>query len=277
VSSGYFTTVGIPLLSGRDFQRSDSANAPGAAVVSEAFARKYWVNESAVGKHIEQVGIHSQTFEVVGVVGNTANRDLRHEPPALVYFPLSQSYLMFPWQPDVSILARGPGDSAQLLGSIRKAVAGIDPALPLFRTRTLKEQVAGTLGQEKFLARLLLVFALVAVTLAAAGVFGLMSFSTQRAIHDFGVRMALGAQSHHVLWLVLKKGLVLAVLGLVLGLGAATWLSQILVSMLFGVSRNDPATFMGVAAMTILVALLACYLPARRATKADPLEALRRE
>ncbi len=191
--------------------------------MSDSFARKYWPHESALGKHIEHVGIHDQTFEIVGIVGDTANQDLRREPPAMAYFPLDQSYLMFPWQPDVSMLARGPGDSSQLVGSIRKAVAGVNSALPVFRVRTLKEQVATALGQERFLARLLLVFALVAITLAAAGVFGLMSYSTARATHDFGVRIALGAQSWHVLWLVLKKGLTLAAIGLVLGLIAALW------------------------------------------------------
>lgn len=277
VSPGYFKTVGIPLLSGRDFTRSDSASAPGVALVSDSFARKYWPHESALGKHIEHVGIHDQTFEVVGIVGDTANQDLRREPPAMAYFPLDQSYLMFPWQPDVSMLARGPGDSSQLVGSIRRAVAGVNSALPVFRVRTLKEQVATTLGQERFLARLLLIFALVAVTLAAAGVFGLMSYSTERATHDFGIRIALGAQSWHVLWLVLKKGLMLAAVGLVFGLGAALGLTRLLASLLFGVSPTDALTFIVVAALTLMVALLACYLPARRATLVDPLVALRNE
>jgi len=277
VSPGYFKTVGIPLLSGRDFKRSDSANSPGVAIVSESFARKYWPHGNALGKHIEQVGIHDQTFEIVGIVGDTANQDLRREPPALAYFPLEQAYLMFPWQPDVSMLVRGPGDSEHLLGSIRRAIGGVDSALPVFRIRTLREHVAGALGRERFLARLLLVFALIAVTLAAAGVFGLISYSTARATHDFGIRMALGAQSGHVLWLVLKKGLTLAALGLVIGLGAALWLTRVVVSLLFGVSRNDALTFFAVAAVTLIVALLACYLPARRATRVDPLVALRSE
>jgi predicted permease len=277
ISPDYFKTVRIPLLRGRDFTRFDSANAPGAAIVSDSFARKYWPREGALGKHIEQVGIHDQTFEIVGIVGDTANQDLRREPPAIVYLPLDQSYLMFPWQPDVSLLARGQGGSGQLIASIRKAVAGVNTALPVFRARTLKEQVASTLGQERFLARLLLVFALIAVALAAAGVFGLMSYSTARATHDFGVRMALGAQTGHVLWLVLKKGLALAVLGLALGLSAALWLTRLVAALLFGVSRNDLATFFAVGAVTLLVALVACYLPARRATRVDPLEALRAE
>ena len=137
VSPGYFTTVGILLLSGRDFKRSDAAGAPGAAIVSEAFARKYWPNQSALGKHIEQVGIHDQTFEIVGIVGNTTGYDLRRGPRSVVYFPLDQSYLMFPWQPDVTLLVRGPGDAAQLTSSIRRAVASVDSALPLFRVRTM--------------------------------------------------------------------------------------------------------------------------------------------
>jgi putative ABC transport system permease protein len=277
VSPGYFTTVGIPLLAGRDFRRADTANAPGVAVVSEGFARKWWPNASALGKHIGHVGIHDQTFEIVGVVGNTAGSDLRREPGGKVYFQLEQSYLMFPWQPDVTLLARGPGDSAQMLDAIRKAVAEIDPALPLFRARTLQEQVSGVMGEERFLARLLLVFAVVALTLAAAGVFGLMSFSTERATHDFGVRMALGAQPHHVIWMVLRRGLALAAVGLVIGLGLALWLSRILASLLFGVSPRDAVTFIAVGGLTIVVALLACYLPARRATRIDPLLALRSE
>ena len=277
ISPAYFKTVHIPLLQGRDFTRSDSANAPGVAIVSDSFARKYWPHESAMGKHIEQAGIHDQTFEIVGIVGDTANQDLRREPPAMAYFPLDQSYLMFPWQPDVSMLVRGPGDPGELIGSIRKAVAGVDSALPVFRARTLKEQVATALGQERFLARLLLVFALVAVLLAAAGVFGLMSYSTARAAHDFGIRMALGAQTGHVLWLVLKKGLALAALGLALGLGAALWLTRLIASLLFGVGRNDLPTLVVVVSVILLAALSACYLPARRATRVDPLEALRNE
>jgi ABC-type antimicrobial peptide transport system permease subunit len=184
---------------------------------------------------------------------------------------------MFPWQPDVTLMARGPVDPGQLVGSIRKAVASVDAALPVFRTLSLKEYVASALGEERFLARLLVVFALVAVVLAAAGVFGLMSYSTERATHDFGIRMALGAQSHHVLWMVLRKGLVLAVAGLVLGLGSALWLTRLVRSLLFGVSPNDTFTFVAVAALTVAVALLACFLPARQATKIDPLIALRNE
>jgi putative ABC transport system permease protein len=277
VTPGYFSTVGIPLLGGRDFKLSDSAAASGVAIVSEAFARKYWPGQSALGKHIEHVGIHDQSFEIIGIAGNTVGPDARREPAGVVYFPLDQSYLMFPWQPDITLLARGRGDPAQLTGAVRKAVAGIDSALPIFRVRTLQEQADSIMAEERFMARLLLVFAGIAVILAAAGVFGLIAYNTERATPDFGIRLALGAQSHHVLWMVLRKGLVLAIAGVVIGLGASFWLTRLLASLLFGVSRTDPATFAAVGVMAVLIALMACYLPARRATKIDPLIALRAE
>lgn len=277
VSPGYFSTLRIPLLSGRDFRPADVEGAPGAAIVSQSFARKYWPGENAVGRHIEGVGIHDQNFEIVGVVGDTAGYDLRRGPRPVVYFPLDQSYLMFPWQPDVTLLARGSGDTGQLMNSLRHAVGAVDSALPLFRARTMEDQIAGVLGEEKFLARLLIVFALIAITLAAAGIFGLISYSTERATHDFGIRLALGAQSRHILWMVLKKGLVLAIAGLVFGLGAALWLTRLLATLLFGVAPTDALTFAAVGFLIVLIALLACYLPARRATRVDPLIALRSE
>src|SRR5258708_10757165 len=277
VSPGYMTTLGIPLRGGRDFRDSDSATAPGVAIVSQAMAQKYWPHESALGKHIEHVGIHDQSFEIVGVVGNTASYDPRRDLQAVVYLPLSQSYLMFPWQPDVTLLARAPGDSRALVHAIRAAVASVDPGVPLFRIRTVEEQVATTLGMERFLARILLALAVLALLLAAGGGFDLMSYATSRGATDFGVRMALGAQRHHVLWMVLRQGLLLATIGLAVGLGAALWLTRLLTSLLFGVSRTDTLTFIAVAATIGLVVLLACYLPARRATQVDPMIALRSE
>jgi predicted permease len=277
VSSGYFTTVGIPLVSGRDFAFSDAANAPGVAIVTESLARKYWPRESALGKHIENVGIHDQSFEVIGVVGDTAASNVRRESTGIVYFPLSQSYLMFPWQPNITLLAHGPADTSQLTTSIRNAVSSVDSTLPIFHVRTLNDQVAEVIGREKFLARLLQIFSLLAVTLAVAGVFGVTSYTTERSIHDFGIRMALGAQRAHVLWLVLRKGLIFSMAGVAVGVGASFWLTRLLVSALFGVTAHDPATFIAVSAAIVVITLGACYLPARRATRVDPMVALRAE
>ncbi|HYX52842.1 MAG TPA: ABC transporter permease [Candidatus Limnocylindrales bacterium] len=277
VSDGYFDTTGIPLPSGRDFRPSDGATAPGAAIVSQSFAHKWWPDKSAIGMHLSHAGIHDQTFEIVGVVGDTAGADPRQDDPAVVYLPLEQSYLMFPWQPDVTLIAHGARREADLISSLRRAVVEIDPALPLFRVRTLDQQVSAILGEEKFLARLLIVFTCVAVVLAAAGLFGLMAYTTARATHEFGLRMALGAQKSHVLWMVLRRALILSGVGLAIGLGGAHWLSRYLNGLLFNVSRNDLATFVVVPVATILVALLASFVPALRATSVDPLVALREE
>jgi len=277
VSPGYFKTVGIPILSGRDFKLSDSASAAGVALVNESFARKIWPNENPIGKHLLGVGIHDQTFEVIGVVANTAGAVARREIPGVVYFPLDQSYMMFPWQPDVTMLARGRGDSDQTISAIRRAVASVDSALPVFRVRTLREQVNVVFAMENFMARLLQAFSLVALLLAAAGVFGLIAYNTARRTREFGIRMALGAQRSGVLWLVLKKGLWLASAGLVIGLTMSFWLTRLVANLLFGVSRYDTTTYVGVSALIMGFAVVACYLPARRATRVDPMVALRSE
>ncbi len=277
VSPEYFQTLGIPLMQGRDFNRTDGRNSPGVAIINQVMAEKYWPRESPLGKHVEYVGPHDQAFEVVGIAGGVAKRDLRKTPGPLLYLPLSQSYQMFPWQPDVTLLARSAGDPAPLAGAIRAAVANVDPHLPVFHMRTLQEQAAAALAEQRFLTRLLLVFALIALTLAGAGLFGLISYITQRATHDFGVRIALGAQAHQVQWMVLKRGLRLTLWGLLLGAGSALWLAKILASLLFDVSTADPLTFCAVAVVLLAVTLAACYVPSRRATRVGPLVALRSE
>jgi putative ABC transport system permease protein len=277
ISPDYFRTLGIPLMQGRDFARSDTATAPGVAIVSASLAHKNWPHESSLGKHVESVGPQGQTFEIVGVAGDVAGSDLRRTPPPVVYLPLQQGYLMFPWQPDVTLLARSSGDPGLLVGSIRSAVAHVDPHLPVFHIRTFEEQVELGLGKEHFLARLLVVFALVALCLAGAGLFGLISYTTQRATHDIGVRIALGALPSQVQWMVVKRGFALTISGLILGLGAGLWLTRILASLLFGVSATDPITFLAVAAVMLAVAFIANYVPSRRATRVDPLIALRAE
>jgi ABC-type lipoprotein release transport system permease subunit len=244
-------------------------------VISQTMAQKYWPHQSALGKHIEHVGPHDQVFEVVGVVGDTAGNDLRDGRGPVVYLPLAQSYLMFPWEPDVTLLARSSLGSEALTSSLRAAVAAIDPALPLFHVRTFEQQADNAFGQERFLARLLTLFAALALFLAMAGVFGLVAYSTARATRDFGIRIALGAQSHHVMWMVLRRGLALSGIGLALGLAFGLWSSRLLSSLLLGVTPGDPGTFFVIGALLVLITLLACSLPARRATRVDPIIALR--
>jgi predicted permease len=277
VTPGYFKTLGIPLYAGRDFRRADNAGTPGVAIINQKMANKYWPNQSPLGRHIDDVGPRDQSFEIVGVVADTAGYDVRQAPGPVVYLPMAQAYLMFPWQPDVTLLARGTGDSQLMLSTIRAAVGKVDSGLPVFHERTFAQQAENTLEDEKFLGHLLMLFALVAVTLAAAGVFGLISYSTARATRAFGIRIALGATREHVLWMVLRRGVILATAGLAIGMGSALWLTKIIASQLFGVGPTDPLTFVAVAFLMTLMALAACLIPARRATRVDPMIALRND
>ncbi len=277
VSPGYFATTGIPLLSGRDFAAADSAGSPGVAIINEAMARAFWPGENPIGKHLYSVGAQDQTFEVVGVAGNIAPDDLRRPVGPVLHIPLAQSYGMNPWQPVIRLLARTPGDPRSLFPAARRAVARVNPSLVVYGEHTLRDQVARTLPEERFLARLLVIFAVLDTILCAAGVYGLVSYTTEGSTREFGVRMALGARSANVFWMVLRNGLVLAVAGLLIGLAAAAALTRVLISFLYGVGEMDPFTFTGVALLIAAVTAAASFLPARRATRVDPLVALRHE
>jgi putative ABC transport system permease protein len=276
-SPGYFTTVGIPMLGGRDFTSSDTVNVPGVAIINEAMAQEYWPGKNPIGKRIEHVGAHDQAFIVIGAVGNIAAEDLRKAPGPVVYLPIAQAYLMFPWQPDINLLARTTGDPRTLIPVVRAAVARVNPDLPVFRVRTMRDQVARTLAEERFLARLIFIFAFLATVLCAAGVYGLVSYATEGSTHEFGIRRALGAKSGDVVWMVLRRSLFVTLVGLVIGLTTAMGLTRLLISLLYGVSPTDPITFAGVTLLIGLVTVIASYLPARRATRVDPMVALRYE
>ncbi|MGB6431867.1 MAG: ABC transporter permease [Candidatus Acidiferrales bacterium] len=276
-SPGYFDTVGIPMLGGRDFALSDGESAPRAAIVNAFAAQEYWPGQNPIGKHIEDVGPKNQTFEVVGVVGNTAPGELGAAPFPVVYVPFEQAYLMFPFQPDVDLLARGSGESSGLLPAIRAAVARMNPNLPVFRAHTMREQVAMVLGEQNFLARALMLFSVLATILSATGIYGLLSYTTANSTQELGIRLALGAQPRSVLWMVIRKGMALMVVGLVIGLTAAVGLTHLVAAYLYGVRPTDLFTFAAVALLIFVVTLAACYFPARTATKVDPIVALRYE
>jgi putative ABC transport system permease protein len=272
VAPGYFRTLGIRLVAGRDFADQDTAQAPRVAIINETMAQRLWPGENAVGKWFTTSESGGPYFEVVGVAKDTRVEALGEAPGLAMFVPLAQQY-----RAGVTLLVRAATNPVGLLPAIRGEVQSLDKNLPVFDVTTLREAVGTTLNQQKLYATLMGSFALVALVLAAIGIYGVISYSVARRTHEIGIRMALGAERRDVLKLVLGQGMLLTLSGLALGLPAALGLTRFLKSLLYGVSPNDATTFVLGAVVLGSVALLACYLPARRATKVDPVVALRYE
>lgn len=269
VTPGAFAALGIPLLAGRGFSAADGKGAPPVAIVNRAAAELYWPGQSPIGKHFGQ---DETAMEVVGVVGTTKVRSPREDPQPLVYVPLAQVHL-----PQVTLVARTAGDPRPLLPRLDAAVAELGPGLPPAGARTLRQELGGAVAQERLLAGLLGGFAMLALVLAAAGLYGVVSYSTEVRTRELGIRMSLGAERGDVLRLVLRQGAAIAAAGLGVGVAGALAAGRLLESLLFQVSPTDPATLAGAALVLALAVALAGLLPARRATRVDPAEALRAE
>jgi predicted permease len=268
-SPRFFETTGLPLISGRDFRLTDTDKSAKVIIVNEAMAKRFWPGTDAVGRSFSD---GTTTFEVVGVAGGTKYRNLREKPRLAMYQPLTQSY-----RSSMNLLVRTVGDPARLAPAIQAQLHSLEPALTIFNITTLSEHVGSSLYVERMESMLLAFFGLLALALTAVGIYGVVAYSVAQRTREVGIRMALGAQKRDVLKLILVKGLVLVAWGTGFGLVGCYWLSRLVSSQLYGVSPNDPATLATVAALLIAVALLASYLPARRATKVDPLVALRYE
>jgi macrolide transport system ATP-binding/permease protein len=272
ISPGYFDTVEIPLLRGRDFTNSDIAGAPPVVIVNQTMAERFWPGEDAIGKRFKFFGDTDFTT-VIGVARNAKYNGVTEEPIPFIYQALRQNYT-----PAATLHVRAEGDAAALAPAIRREVQQLDATLSVFNIRTLEDQVARSLAQLRTNVILLTVFGALALLLASIGLFGVASYSVTQRTREIGVRMALGARRSAVLGLVLGHGLLLVALGLVLGLAVAFALTSVIPDgLLPNVSRTDPWTFVGTSALLALVALVATYFPARRATKIDPLLALRTE
>jgi predicted permease len=285
VGPDFFQTMGIPFLQGRDFNSSDyvlaAANsggsptsAPTPVVVNQAFVDKYVGKESALGKQFgesaaSEEGPASSGYEIIGVVRDAKYNSLRQDVSPTMYSPQTGR--------GASFELRTAADPQALLPSIRKTVASLNPNLPLFNVTTESEQVDRLLFQERLIARVSGFFGLLALVLACIGLYGLLSYEVARRTREIGIRMALGAQGGDVLRLVVKQGLALALVGVALGIAAALGVTRYLASMLYGVRASDPLTIFVVAMLLALVAFAACYIPASRATRVDPLVALRYE
>lgn len=271
IGPNYFRTLGTPMARGREFTPQDTAGAPRVVIINEATARRYWPGQEAVGKRLKYGNV-DQFAEIVGVARDSRAKSLIEDPRPTIYVPLHQNYV-----PDLTLHVRTATDAQTLLFAVRREVRALDAQLPVYNLGTLAEQKDGLLYAERLAALLLTLFGLLALLLAAVGIYGVLSYAVTERTREIGIRLALGAQPRSLLKLVVGQGMILVLIGLVIGVGAAFALTRLIEKLLFGVSATDPLTFVLIPLLLAGVALLACWIPARRAMKVDPLIALRYE
>jgi predicted permease len=269
VSPDYLQTLRTSLVAGREFTTHDDDHSQGVAIVNQEFCERYWPGRDAIGRSIR---LYDESFSVVGVARDAKYRLLHYAPAPIIYLPLYQIY-----RHEVIIHLRVAGDPAAFATVVDKTVGELNPDLPLFNVNTLKASMQFGSIFERLAATLAGSFGLLALVLAAVGIYGVVAFATRQRTHEIGIRMALGAQNGDVLKLVVGQGLKLTLIGIVVGIACALALTRMLASMLYGVEAADPLTFITVSLVLSAVALVACYIPARRATKVDPMVALRYE
>ena len=272
VTPEYFRLLGIPLLRGRLFSGLDNEKAPQVAVINDAFARTYWPNGNPVGQHLKLGPAATSWITVVGVVADARTESLEDASVPQIYQSLFQ-------KPDkeLAIFLRGQLDPARIPEEVRQQVQSVNPELPVFGAATLSDVVSGSLSQRRFSMEMVLLFALTALMLAGLGIYGTISFLVSERTHEIGIRLALGAKRGKILKMVLRQGLELAIAGAAVGLVGALIVSHLMAGLLYGVAPTDPLTFLGVTLVLTVVALAACYIPAIRAMRIDPLVAMRHE
>jgi len=291
VGPGYFHAMGIPILRGRDFTEQDNRASVNeeklrgldiglriraglrSMIIDEEFARRYWPDENPVGKQILWGQRADPPVTVIGVVG----RVKLYSPNEPAGFP--QGYFPFLESPDngMCFVIKTTHEPERIIAAVRQRVQAVDPDQPIYDIKTLTERKNESIAPQRFNLLLLCLFAVVALTLAVVGIYGVMSYAVTQRTHEIGLRMALGAQTHNVLKLVVRQGMTMALIGVGAGLAGAFALTRVMSSLLFGVSATDPITFAVIAVVVAGVALVACFVPARRASKVDPIVALRYE
>jgi predicted permease len=271
-TNDYFRTMEIPLSQGRFFNDHDTADVPHVVLIDEKMAKRFWPNESAVGKRVKQGGPKTPWSTIVGVVGAVKQYGLDIDGRMVVYYPEQQVA-----DGDLYLVARTSNDPASTASAIVHEIHAIDPGVPVFEVRTMQERLHDSLARQRFSMAVLGGFAGFALLLAAVGVYGVISYMVTQGTHDIGLRMALGAQQRDILWLVVRQGMALAAIGIVAGLIGAFSLTRVMATLLFGVSATDGITFSAVTLFLAAIALLASYVPALRATRVDPVVALHYE
>jgi predicted permease len=270
ITPGYFQSMGIPILQGRDFSPTDDRNSPSVIIVNEAFVRRFWPGQNGVGKRASVNG-GGPASEIVGVVKDGKYFSLGESPTPFIYLPMTQEY-----QSNVTMVVRTKGDPGSMIASIRAELQSLDPHLPLYDVKTMTDHMSTTLLPARIAASVLMSFGILALALASVGVYGLMLNVVAQRTREVGIRIALGATRRDVLRLVVGQGMTLAVTGIAIGLMVTLGLTRFLASLLYGVSTTDPWILASVSVGLGTLAALASYLPARRAMKIDPTEALKR-
>jgi putative ABC transport system permease protein len=271
VTPGTFQALGIPLLQGRDFQNSDTAKSPLVAIIDEPLARRYWPSGDAIGKRIQTTGAR-QWLTIVGIVGGVKHISLAEEKRPHMYSPMAQSV-----DSRASFVVRTDGPPLAATSTFRAAIRQVDPDMPLYMVRSMTDIIGETLSTQRLTNILLTAFAMLALTLAAVGIYSTMSVYVGSRTKEFGIRLALGAQPGVLRRAVLRQGMLLTAVGVIAGIVGALALTRTIESLLFEVSATDPVVFTAIPVLLVIVSLVACYTPARRATKVDPLVALRDE
>jgi predicted permease len=280
VSPKYFQTLSIPLMRGRDFSRQDSEGAAPVVIINETMASRFWPGEDPTGKQLRLAPektrdgreMKARTLEIIGVARDSKYRSLSEEATPHIYLPFYQDY-----EAGMTLLVRTSGDPKLMFATVRRELQALDKDPQGFFARTMFEHMEVSLAPGRIAATLFALFGGLALVLASVGIYGVISYSVTQRTHEIGIRMALGAQVRDILGLIIGQGMLLTLIGIGLGLIASFALTRFLSNLLFGVSATDPLTFITVAAVLAAVALLACYVPARRAIKVDPMEALRYE
>jgi predicted permease len=271
VTPGYFAALRVPTLSGRDFTDFDRESTKIVVIINKAMADLVWPGQEPLGKRFTIV-VDPNQYEVVGVVGTTLVGQVGEDPQPVAYFPMRQQY-----SPAGSLMVRTTGDPEAMMGAVRAQMSQLDRNLALTNGQTVEQLLAQGLWPARMGAALLGLFGLLALVLASIGIYGVLSYSVTQRTSEIGIRMALGAQTPQVLQLVLRQGMLLAGVGVLVGIAIALPITRFASSLLYGVSVWDPVTYLSITVLLMAVALLACYIPARRATRIDPLVALRFE